>query len=57
VRFLLVVAAILFVLALVCLVAPTTLAGASWQTWLVSGLLSWALDQLLGGYAVPVRKP
>lgn len=38
------IAAVLFVLGLICLVAPTTIAGQSWATWLVSGLLAWVLD-------------
>ena len=38
------VAAVLFVLGIICLAAPTTIAGQSWATWLVSGLLAWLLD-------------
>ena len=49
-RILLVAAIVLFVLALVCLIAPTTIAGADWPTWLVAALLSWMLDQLLSPY-------
>ena len=49
-RILLVAAIVLLVLALVCLVAPTTIAGADWSTWLVAALLSWMLDQLLSPY-------
>lgn len=56
-RVLLVIALALLVLALICLVAPTTIAGASWPTWLVAALISWLLDQLLGGFQLGTRPP
>ena len=56
-RILLVIALALLVLALICLVAPTTIAGASWPTWLVAALISWCLDQLLGGYRIGSPSP
>ena len=43
---------ILLILALICLIVPTTIAGASWATWLVSALLAWALDTVLGSSVV-----
>lgn len=54
-RFLLAAAVVLLILALVCLVGSTTIAGANWETWLVAALLSWALDELLGGIKITSR--
>lgn len=47
-RLFLFAAVVLFILAVICLAVPTTIAGATWPTWLCSGLLAWALDALLG---------
>jgi hypothetical protein len=55
-RILLVITLGLLVLALVCLVAPTTIAGASWPTWLIAALISWVLDQMLGGFQIGTRQ-
>lgn len=46
---------VLLVLALICLIAPTTIAGANWSVWLVSALLAWALDTVIP--TVIVRRP
>ena len=51
-KLLLIATVVLLILALICLVAPTTIAGANWPTWLVGALLAWALDQLLGGITI-----
>lgn len=40
-------AIILFILGLICLVAPTTIAGANWQTWDTAGLLATVLEMFL----------
>ncbi len=49
-RLLLFIAVVLLVLALICLLVPTAIAGQGWPTWTVAGLLFWAIDSLLGGY-------
>ena len=48
-RILLVIAIVLAIVALICLVAPTTIAGAGWPTWLVASWLSFLLDAATGG--------
>ena len=47
-RFFLLCAVALFVLAVICLAVPTTIAGAGWPLWACSGLLAWSLEVLLG---------
>lgn len=47
-RLFLLAAVALFILAVICLAVPTTIAGAGWPLWTCSGLLSWALEALLG---------
>lgn len=57
-RLLILAAVVMFVLALICLAVPTVVAGAKWEVWLVAGLLSWALDTLLGGVTtLTVNRP
>lgn len=52
-RFFLIAAVVLFVLALICLIPPISLVlGAGYALWTVAGLLALALDGLLGGYIV-----
>jgi membrane-bound ClpP family serine protease len=50
---------ILFILGLICLAVPTTIAGASWPLWDTAGALAAALELFLGpvsGWAV-TRRP
>ena len=49
-RILLLAALVLFVLALICAITPTTIAGASYPTWAIAGFIAWVLDQLVGAY-------
>lgn len=53
-RLLLLLAVVFFVIALVCFLVPTAVAGASGLAWLTGGLLTWALDALLGGWVAPL---
>ena len=48
-RFLLVVALVLLIMSLVCILAPTTIAGADWTAWLVSAFIAWVLDAAFFG--------
>jgi hypothetical protein len=51
VRFFLVAAVVLFVFGLIAsVVHGGVFITAHWYTWCVSGLISWALDQLLVVY-------
>jgi hypothetical protein len=43
-RILLVIALALLIMSLVCLLVPTTIAGAGWSVWLVSAFIAWLLD-------------
>ena len=51
-RIFLFAAVVCAVLALICVVAPTTI-GTNWAGWLVSSLLAYYLDLLFGSVGVP----
>lgn len=53
-RLLLLISVALFIIALICALIPTAIAGAGVLVWTVAGLLAWALDVLLGGWVLPV---
>lgn len=57
-RFLILLAVIFFAISFICVQVPTALIGVGALGWLVLGLLSWALDALVGG-AIPIslRRP
>lgn len=55
-RILLVAALVCFILALLCLIIPTTIANANWPTWLMAGLIAWVLDALTGGYVFTANR-
>ena len=55
-QLLLIVAIVLLVLALVCLLSPTTIAGANWAAWLVSALISWMLGELVSGAGIVLKR-
>ena len=42
----LLIALVLFVLALICAIGPTTIAGASYPTWAIGGFISWLVALL-----------
>lgn len=50
--FLLIAIVVCFILALVCLLVPTTIVGVNWPGWLISALLGWAIDDLCGEFAI-----
>ena len=52
-RILLVAALVLLVMSLVCLLVPTTIAGADWSVWLVSAFIAWVLDAAFFGPRPP----
>lgn len=57
-RLLLILAVVFLAIALVCSLVPTALFTIGAQGWLIMGLLSWALDQLVGGELVTfTRRP
>lgn len=47
-RLLLIAAVACFIIALITILAATTVAEANWEPWTVGGLLAWVLDALLG---------
>jgi hypothetical protein len=51
-RILLLIAVILFAVALVSAAVPTVVAGVSAIGWIAAGLLVWSIDVLLGSPAV-----
>lgn len=53
-RLLMIIAVVLFAIALVCFLVPTAVAGASGLAWVAGGLLVWAFDIAIGGYITPV---
>ena len=57
-RILLVITLVLLVFALICTISTAgTILGAVWSTWLVAALISWCLDQLLGGFQIGAPRP
>ena len=47
-----VIAAVCFILALICLGVPTTILGLSGAFWVAAGLLAWMLD----GFGVSIKR-
>lgn len=56
-RLLLLAAVVLFVFALIAAVDSTgQFLTAEWNVWVCGGLIAWTLDQLVGGYILPVAR-
>lgn len=51
-RILMIVAIALLIVALICFAVPTSVATDGGFFWLTAGLIAWAVDVLVGGYAV-----
>jgi hypothetical protein len=49
------VAVILFAVALVCYIVPTVV-GITGAGWVAAGLLAMAVDFLVGGWVVPLNR-
>jgi hypothetical protein len=54
-RLIMFLAVIFLAIAFVCAVVPTTLAFGA-QGWFILGMLTWAIDVLVGGFVTPVPR-
>lgn len=51
-RVIMLIAVVFLAIALVCFAVPVQVAGDGGSVWLAAGLLTWAIDVLIGGNAV-----
>lgn len=56
-RFLLIIAVVCFVFALIALGAPTLILGLSGVFWIAAGLLAWLLDSFVDVLHVGTKRP
>ena len=54
-RLLILLAVVFFAVALVCTLQPTVVLTIGWGGWLTMGLLTWAVDVLIGGWVAPIN--